>query len=150
MRVPAAANGVLGITPTYGRVSRHGVIPRAWTLDHVGALGRTALDVARVLGVMAGYDPEDGTSLDYDVPSFEAASGRGIRGMRVGVPTRHFYDDVTPDVRRALDASLEVLASLGATIVPVDVPDPAPFHRLSDPDPEVRVGDASIVSGCTR
>ena len=132
VRLPAAANGVVGLTPTYGRVSRYGVVPRAWSLDHVGPLARTALDCARMARVIAGHDPNDGSSLADAVPNFEAAARRGIKGLRIGVPANHFYDTVTGDVRKALDHSLRVFKSLGAKVVRIKVPDPAPYYVLND------------------
>ena len=132
VRLPAAANGVVGLTPTYGRVSRHGVVPRAWSLDHVGPLTRTALDCARMTRVIAGHDPNDGSSLAERVPNFETAARRGIKGLRIGVPANHFYDTVTGDVRKVLNASLRVFRSLGAEVVRLKVPNPAPYYALND------------------
>jgi aspartyl-tRNA(Asn)/glutamyl-tRNA(Gln) amidotransferase subunit A len=132
VRLPAAANGVVGLTPTYGRVSRYGVVPRAWSLDHVGPLTRTALDCARLARVIAGRDSNDGSSLTERVPNFETAARRGIKGLRIGVPANHFYDTVTDDVRKALSHSLRVFRSLGAKIVRLKVPDPAPYYVLND------------------
>ena len=132
IRLPAAANGVVGLTPTYGRVSRYGVVPRSWSLDHVGPLARTALDCARLTRVIAGHDADDGASSRARVPDFERAAKRGIKGLRIGVPRRYFHDDVSADVGRALAESLRVLKSLGARIVPVSVPDPRPLYLLND------------------
>lgn len=132
IRLPAAANGVVGLTPTYGRVSRYGVIPRSWSLDHVGPLARTALDCARLTGVIAGHDPDDGASSRTPVPNFERAAKRGAQDLRIGVPRKYFYDEVSADVGRALTESLRALKSLGARIVPVSVPDPRPLYRLND------------------
>lgn len=132
IRLPAAANGVVGLTPTYGRVSRFGTIPRSWSLDHIGPLARTALDCARLTGVIAGHDRDDGASSRAPVPNFERAAKRGIKSLRIGVPRKHFYGDVSEDVGRALTESLGALKSLGVQIVPVSVPDPRPLYRLND------------------
>lgn len=132
IRVPAAANGVVGLTPTYGRVSRYGAIPRSWNLDHVGPLTRTAMDAARMLRVIAGSDPNDSTSAAERVPGYESAARRAIEGIRIGVPTNYFYDNVTADVGAALKESLRVFRSLGARIVRVAMPDPAPYFLLGD------------------
>ena len=132
IRVPAAVNGVVGLTPTYGRVSRYGAIPRAWNLDHVGPLARTAMDAARILGVIAGHDSLDATSATERVPSYERAARRSIAGLRIGVPTNHFYDHVTADVGKALKHSLRVFRDLGARIVRVSFPDPAPYFLFGD------------------
>jgi len=118
IRLPAAANGVLGLKPTYGRVSRHGVMPRSGTLDHAGPLARTAEDCALLLGVIAGPDANDPTSSVVAVPDYRADLDRGIRGLRVGV---FGADDpaVDPEVRSALEASRSVLRDLGAELRPV-------------------------------
>lgn len=132
IRLPAAANGIVGLTPTYGRVSRFGAVPRSWSLDHIGPLARTALDCARLTSVIAGHDPDDGTSSPARVPNFERAATRGIKGLRIGVPRKYFYDDVSADVGGALAESLRALKSLGARIVAVSVPDPRPLYQLND------------------
>lgn len=117
IRLPAAANGVLGLKPTYGRVSRHAVMPRAGTLDHVGPLARTAEDCALLLGVIAGPDANDPTCSVADVPDYRATLRDGIKGLRIGV----FGDDdpaVEPEMRSALEASRSVLRDLGAELLP--------------------------------
>ena len=138
VRLPAAANGVVGLSPTYGRVSRYGAVMRSWSLDHIGPLTRTALDAARIMRVIAGHDPNDGASADEPVPSYEAAARRsidgrgGLQGLRIGVPANHFYDNVTPDVDNALKESLRVFRSLGARVSRVRMPDPAPHSLVND------------------
>ena len=119
IRLPAAACGVLGLKPTYGRVSRHGAVPRSWSLDHVGPLARTAADCALLLQAIAGHDPKDGASSHEPVPDFAAQLGKGIRGLRIGVMTEADGAAVDGEVRGLLDASAEVLRSLGAKTVPV-------------------------------
>ncbi len=122
IRFPSAACGVVGLKPTYGRVSRHGVFPLADSLDHIGPMARSVEDVARMLGVLAGHDGNDPTSLRDPVPNYVAACGGGIDGMRIGVDwayvERGVQAEVVAVVRRALDA----LRSLGATIVDVELP----------------------------
>jgi len=118
IRLPAAANGVIGLKPTYGRVSRYGAMARAWSLDHVGPLTRTAEDCALMMAAIAGYDRNDGASSHEPVPDFAAGLGDGIKGLRIGVAEAN-EAPVDDDVRRALAASLDVLRSLGAEIVPV-------------------------------
>jgi aspartyl-tRNA(Asn)/glutamyl-tRNA(Gln) amidotransferase subunit A len=131
VRLPAAVNGVIGLKPTYGLISRHGIIPRSWSHDTVGPLTRTARDCARITRVIAGSDPNDPTSTREPIPDYERGIDAGIKGLKIGVPREHYYDDVTADVRRAMDASLAVLRSLGARIVPIDVPDPKPLFAVS-------------------
>jgi aspartyl-tRNA(Asn)/glutamyl-tRNA(Gln) amidotransferase subunit A len=118
IRLPAAANGVIGLKPTYGRVSRYGAMARAWSLDHVGPLTRTAEDCALMLQAIAGYDPRDGAISHEPVPDFAAGLDDGIKGLRIGVAEA---DDapVDAEVRAAVDKSLDVLSSLGAQTVPV-------------------------------
>ena len=122
IRCPAAVSGVVGLLPTYGRVSRRGVMPMSFSLDSAGPLARTVGDCARLLGVIAGADSRDPTCRNVAVPDYESALNAGVRGVRVGVPTTYFYDGVTPEVRAALETSLRVLESLGAEIVPLPVP----------------------------
>ncbi|MCX7135548.1 MAG: amidase, partial [Proteobacteria bacterium] len=124
IRLPAAANGVVGLKPTYGRVSRHAILPRVWSLDTVGPLTRTVRDCARITGVIAGSDPLDPTASAHPVSNYERLLDRRIRGLKVGIPRNHYYDGITRDVRRAMDESLAVLRSLGARIIELDVPDP--------------------------
>jgi aspartyl-tRNA(Asn)/glutamyl-tRNA(Gln) amidotransferase subunit A len=119
IRLPAAANGVVGLKPTYGRVSRHGALARAWSLDHVGPLTRTAEDSALMMAAIAGHDPNDGAISHEPVPDFSAGLADGIKGLRVGVVDDADGAPVDDEVRGALAASLDVLRSLGAQTVPV-------------------------------
>src|SRR5258708_1040255 len=122
IRLPAAANGVSGIKPTQTRVSRYGVMPLSFSADNVGPLARTARDCARIMSVIAGHDPRDPTSAEMPVPDYEAGLNGDLRGVRVGVPTTYFLDDVDARVRAAFEASLAVLAGRGATLVPLTLP----------------------------
>ena len=132
IRIPAAVNGVIGLMPTYGRVSRYGAVPRSWNLDHIGPLTRTAQDAARILRVIAGHDANDGYSSREPVRAYEAEARRPVKGLRIGVPADYFYDKVTADVEKALKESLRVYRSLGARIVRVSMPDPARFFHFGD------------------
>lgn len=123
IRYPSAANGCVGLKPTYGRVSRHGVFALAASMDHVGPMTRTVEDAAIVFEAMAGSDPDDPTSLPDPVPSVRAELRRGIAGLRVGFDRRYATDNVDPDVAQAMDAVLAALRRLGATIVAVNMPD---------------------------
>lgn len=122
VRQPASFCGLVGLRPTYGRVSRWGVIAFASSLDQVGPFGRTVADCAALLGVVAGHDPRDSTSLDAPVPDYEAALTGDIRGLRVGVPREYFIDGMEPQVEAAVRAAIEQLAALGAEIVEISLP----------------------------
>ena len=124
VRLPAAANGVLGLKPTYGRVSRYGAMPRSWSLDHVGVLARTASDCAILMNAIAGPDKNDSTASVRPVPDYRAALGQSIKGLRVGVPSIESLGySIESEVVAGLEASLAVLRELGAIIVPVQMPD---------------------------
>ncbi|MGB7304293.1 MAG: amidase [Burkholderiaceae bacterium] len=145
IRLPAAANGVYGIKPTQTRVSRYGAMGLSFSLDTVGPLARTARDCARLLGVIAGHDPLDGTSSRHPVADYEAACvNPDIKGMRIGVPTNYYYDGADPEVRDRMHDSLKVLADLGAHIIDVEVP----LHDcLSDLANVVMASEAATLHG---
>ncbi len=132
IRLPAAANGVVGLKPTYGRVSRYALLPRVWSLDTVGPLTRTVRDCARLTAVIAGADPHDPTASTVPAPRYEKLLDGRIRGLKIGVPRHHYHDDITADVRRAMDESLAVLRGRGARIVEIDVPDPHHTYQLTN------------------
>ena len=130
IRLPAALCGVSGIKPTYGRVSRYGVMPLSASMDHVGPLARSARDCARLLTVLAGHDSLDPTSSRRPVPDYEAGIEAGVKGLRLGVATGYFAEGVHPEVERAVAAALAVFRGLGATVVPVDPPDLAAINAF--------------------
>ncbi len=132
VRTPAAACGVVGLKPTYGLISRYGVMPRSWSQDTVGPLARTVRDCARMTRVIAGADPRDPTCATQAVPDYEKALGSRIKGLRIGVPANHYYDDATDEVKRCMAASLAVLSSLGARVLELPVPDPRKTALLSN------------------
>ena len=121
IRGPAAVNGVVGLKATYGRVSRYGVSPLAWSLDHAGPMARTVADAALMLQAMAGFDPLDRTTDHTPVPPYAEQLGGDLKGVRIGVPVRHFAV-ADAQAQGAFEAALMVLESLGATLVDVDVP----------------------------
>jgi amidase len=125
IRFPSAANGVTGIKPTWGRVSRFGCFELAASLDHIGPMCRSAADAGIVLQAIAGSDPRDPTALLADVPDYLAGDDATLRGMRIGFDERYALDDVEADVRRALEATLATVRSLGAEIVSLRFPDVA-------------------------
>lgn len=125
IRGPAAWCGVVGLKPTYGRVSRRGVFPLAWTLDHCGPLARNVEDAAIALQVIAGHDPLDAASADRPVPDFRSQLDQGVRGQRIGV-LRHFFAkevNLMQDVSEGIERTLEVLRDAGAVVDDVELPE---------------------------
>jgi aspartyl-tRNA(Asn)/glutamyl-tRNA(Gln) amidotransferase subunit A len=132
IRLPAAMCGVVGLKPTYGLVSRHGVMPRCWSLDAVGPLARTVEDCALLLQAVAGHDAQDRTTQAHAVPDYAAALQGAIRGMKIGVPTNAMFGEVDRDVHAQLNASLRVLEALGARMQPVTLPEPSVIYALTN------------------
>ena len=122
IRLPASFSGVVGFKPTYGRVSRYGLVAFASSLDQIGPFGTTVRDVARMLGVIAGRDPHDSTSSIASVPDYLASLTGDITGLRVGVPSECFGDGLDEIVRDRVEAAIARLAERGAQIVPVRLP----------------------------
>lgn len=122
IRQPAALTNTVGFKPTYGRVSRYGMIAFASSLDQAGTITRTAEDSARVLGVMAGFDERDSTSVDAPVPDYLGEIGDAIKGLRVGIVRQHFDEGLDADCGVKVKEAIAVLESLGATAVEVDLP----------------------------
>lgn len=122
IRLPAALCGLVGLKPTYGRVSRRGVAPLSWSMDHVGPLTRTAQDAALVLEVLAGKDPADETSSSRPVPQYSRELEKPLRGLRIGLPRTGFFDSLETDVARAIRGATDELSSLGADCVDVTLP----------------------------
>ena len=122
IRQPAALCGVVGVKPSYGRVSRYGLVAFASSLDQIGPLTRTVEDAAFLLGVMAGGDPHDSTSLYEPVPDYTAGLDGGMKGVRLGLPKEYFISGIDPQVERAVRAAVDQYAKLGAEIVEVSLP----------------------------
>ena len=122
IRQPAALTGTVGLKPTYGRVSRYGMVAFASSLDQAGVITRSAEDAARLLGVMAGFDERDSTSIDTPVPDYVASLGASISGLRVGVVRQHFDEGLDEQCGARVKDAIAVLRSLGATTVEVDLP----------------------------
>jgi aspartyl-tRNA(Asn)/glutamyl-tRNA(Gln) amidotransferase subunit A len=122
IRQPAAFCGVVGLMPTYGRVSRYGLIAFASSLDHPGPFGKTVKDTAILLEVMAGRDPMDSTTADVPVPKYSGYVGEPVEGMKVGVPMEYFEDGLDPEVRTAVEIGIQELKNAGAEIVPLSLP----------------------------
>jgi len=122
IRQPASFCGVVGLMPTYGRVSRYGLIAFASSLDHIGPLTKTVKDAAIVLRVIAGRDPMDSTSAEVPVPDYVAELDRPVRGMKLGVAKEYFGEGLDDEVRQSVEAAIEKLKSLGCEIVPISLP----------------------------
>jgi aspartyl-tRNA(Asn)/glutamyl-tRNA(Gln) amidotransferase subunit A len=124
VRQPAALCGVVGLKPTYGRVSRYGLVAFASSLDQIGVLAKNVADAAIVLAVIAGHDPCDSTSMDVPVPDYHSGlqEGNGLAGVRVGVPREYFIQGVQPEVEAAVRAAVDRLADLGAEVQEVSLP----------------------------
>ncbi len=138
VREPAAYCGLVGIKPTYGRVSIRGIMPLSWSLDHAGPLTRTVEDGALVLQAIAGYDPQDQCSADVPVPDFTAELGRGVGGLRLGVPRPYFFDQLDAEVAATVETAIGVLRDLGASVEEVAFERaawaPALFPLISRPE----------------
>ncbi|HLJ28727.1 MAG TPA: Asp-tRNA(Asn)/Glu-tRNA(Gln) amidotransferase subunit GatA [Candidatus Angelobacter sp.] len=122
IRQPAAFCGVVGLMPTYGRVSRYGLIAFASSLDHIGPLTRTVKDAAIILQHIAGRDPMDSTSADVPVPDYEQEIGKPVKGLKLGVPKEYFAEGLDAEVRGAVEAGIQQLAASGCEIVPISLP----------------------------
>jgi aspartyl-tRNA(Asn)/glutamyl-tRNA(Gln) amidotransferase subunit A len=125
IRLPASCCGIVGIKPTYGRVSRAGVMPLSWSLDHLGPMARTVRDAALLLEIVAGHDAHDATSSRRPVGALAAALERPPTGLRVALPENYYLDGVSPEVQAAVETAAHVLASLGARVQTLRLPDPA-------------------------
>jgi aspartyl-tRNA(Asn)/glutamyl-tRNA(Gln) amidotransferase subunit A len=122
IRQPASFCGVVGLMPTYGRVSRYGLIAFASSLDHIGPLTKTVEDAALVLRIIAGRDPMDSTSADVPVPDYIAELSKPVRGLRLGIAKEYFGEGLDPEVRAGVEQAIQKLAGLGCEIVPVSLP----------------------------
>jgi aspartyl-tRNA(Asn)/glutamyl-tRNA(Gln) amidotransferase subunit A len=122
IRQPASLTGTVGMKPTYGRVSRYGMVAFASSLDQCGPFARSVRDVALVLRALAGHDPRDSTSVDTPVPDYAQALGGDVTGLRLGVPREYFVAGMEPGVEAAVRAGIDTLAGLGAEIVDVSLP----------------------------
>ena len=124
IRIPASFNNLVGLKPTYGRVSAYGVVPLSWTLDHVGPMTRTVLDNALMLGAIASHDVNDATSAREPVPDYIAGIQDGVDGTRIGIDREYvLYPGVVDDVRAATESVISELADMGAEIIEVSLPE---------------------------
>ncbi len=123
VRIPSSLCGITGLKPTYGRVSRRGVFPLSWALDHVGPMARTAADAAIILNVIAGHDPRDESSSEEPVPDYSRLlDDPRLKGLRVGVPREYFFDDLDAEVLAAVCTAVSALGELGAQVSEISLP----------------------------
>lgn len=122
IRLPAAMTGVVGLKPTYGRVSRFGLVAFASSLDQIGPLTKDVRDAALLLQVIAGHDPRDSTSGDVPVPDYTQGLDRGVAGLKLGMPREYFVEGIDPEVEASVRAGIETLKGLGAELVDVSLP----------------------------
>ena len=146
IRGPAAACGIAGLKPTYGLVSRRGVIPNCFTHDHAGPLAWTTEDVAILMQVIAGHDPEDPASADVPIPDYAAALTDNVKGLVIGVPVDWLETEspLTPATRAAFDAALEVFRGLGAIVRPVTLPS---LQQFDDTKKTIAVAELFTIHG---
>jgi len=121
IRIPSACCGITGLKPTYGRVSRAGIFPLCWTMDHSGPMTRSAEDAAYLLQAMAGPDMRDSASSQQPVPNYLSALSGNIEGIKIGLPSRYFFDQADEHIELSVMKALEVLEGLGATLIPIDI-----------------------------
>jgi len=124
IRLPSGCCGIVGLKPTYGRVSRAGVMPLSWSMDHVGPMALTVRDVALLLGVIAGHDPHDATSSRHAVADYAGGLTKSVAGLRVGVPEGYYFRGLHPEMEAGVRRAGEVLERLGARVAEISIPDP--------------------------
>jgi aspartyl-tRNA(Asn)/glutamyl-tRNA(Gln) amidotransferase subunit A len=134
IRIPASLCGIVGLKPTYGRVSIRGVVPMAWTLDHVGPMGKTVEDAALMLAAIAGHDPIEPTSAEAPAADYSRAIGAATSKLRVGVVRMPFFSGLDPEVAKAVESAIDVVRKLTASVVDVDVPSAGNIADVWNPE----------------
>ena len=142
IRIPASFCNLVGHKPTYGLVSRYGVSPLSWGLDHCGPMTRTVMDTAHAMNAIAGHDPNDPTSARVDVPDYAASAQESIRGLRLGVPREFFEFPMESEVRSAVERAMAVLEELGAELIDVSWPN---FYRAVTMGHLISISEASSI-----
>jgi aspartyl-tRNA(Asn)/glutamyl-tRNA(Gln) amidotransferase subunit A len=122
IRIPASCCGIVGMKPTFGRVSKHGATTLSWSLDHLGPMTRTVEDNAIMLNYISGYDPKDAYSVQSQYEDFTKNIGLGVKDLRIGIPTSFYLDIIEPEVQQIFDQAVDSLRRQGAKVVPVDLP----------------------------
>jgi aspartyl-tRNA(Asn)/glutamyl-tRNA(Gln) amidotransferase subunit A len=140
IRIPASLCGVVGLKPTYGRVSLRGVIPLSWTLDHAGPMARRVRDVALLYALIAGHDPLDAGSADVPGDDPLASIDDGVRGLRLGLPRTHFFERTDPEIAALVREAIRVLEGEGATIDEIPFP---PSDALLETERTIKTADAA-------
>jgi amidase len=146
IRFPSAANGIVGLKPTFGRVSRHGVLPLALSMDHVGPMTRSVADAATMFQIIAGSDPNDSECLDESVPNITGKLDGNIKGIRIGFDSKYASENVEKQVVEATQSVLKVLTSLGAEIIEVEMPD---VSQLNDTWGKIASSEAAAIHSGT-
>jgi aspartyl-tRNA(Asn)/glutamyl-tRNA(Gln) amidotransferase subunit A len=123
IRQPASCCGIVGLKPTYGRISKFGALPLSWSMDHAGPMTRTVTDAALMLQILAGHDARDPGSVSHPVPDYTVQLDSGVRGKKIGVAREFFFEDCDPEVTSAVEAALDVFRGLGATVQDIMLPD---------------------------
>lgn len=144
IRIPSALCGLAGLKPTYGRLSRYGITPLAWSMDHAGPMTRSVEDCALVMNAVAGYDAHDPTSADVPVPDYTRALTGDIKGLRVGVPEEYFEVPIDPEVEQAVRRAIDRLGELGATVSEVSWP---MYHQVAAVSTVVLMTEAGAAQG---
>jgi aspartyl-tRNA(Asn)/glutamyl-tRNA(Gln) amidotransferase subunit A len=122
IRIPAALCGIAGLKPTYGRISRYGVYPLCWSLDHPGPMAKSVADLALAMSILAGHDPRDPATPNVPVANYHRALMKDLKGIRLGIPDRYYFDRLDREVHGAVKKAIRDLKSLGATVQPISIP----------------------------
>jgi aspartyl-tRNA(Asn)/glutamyl-tRNA(Gln) amidotransferase subunit A len=122
IRIPSALCGTAGLKPTFGRVSKYGVYPLCWTMDHPGPMTRCVADLALAMNVMAGFDPLDPSTSPFAVPDYTRGPSDDLKGIRIGVPDTYYFERLNPEVRTAVQKAVQVLQGLGAALKKISIP----------------------------
>ena len=130
VRIPSTLCGIVGLKPTYGRVSRFGIVPLSWSLDHAGPMTKSVRDAALAMNAISGYDSRDPASAKIPVPDFTAQLDAGVNGLRLGIPREHFFDWAETEVAEAVQRAIGVLEELGASVVEVSLPSVSTVRRF--------------------
>ncbi len=122
IRIPAALCGIVGLKPTYGRISKYGVYPLCWSLDHAGPMAKTTADLAMAMNILAGHDSRDSSTSEAPVPNYLRALAKNLKGIRLGVPDSYYFERLDGEVNAAVKEAIRVLRGLGAKVRPVSIP----------------------------
>ena len=122
IRIPAALCGIVGLKPTYGRISKYGVYPLCWSLDHPGPMAKTTADLAMAMNILAGHDSRDSSTSEAPVPNYLRALAKNLKGIRLGVPDSYYFERLDGEVNAAVKEAIRVLRGLGAKVRPVSIP----------------------------